>query len=273
MRERIASRKNPLMTRIRKLASSRALRREEGLFLGDGRKLLEEAARWSAPLDTVVVSEGTQTPDLPRNVRLVEVPGDVMASISPMQAPQGSLFLCRMPGWTPPERLEGARYLVLDGLQDPGNVGTIWRTADALGADGLLLVNGCADPWNPKTVRATMGACFRLPVWELEAEELSRLLERSRLPLFAAALMEDTVDIRKADLSRCAVVIGSEGRGVSPALLAASGRTVKIPMRPRCESLNAAAAAAVVLWEMNSARAEANSGLSRERSGKPKEGP
>ena len=102
-----------------------------------------------------------------------------------------------------------------------------------------------------------MGACFRLPVWELEAEELPGLLERSRLPLFAAALMEDTVDIRQADLSRCAVVIGSEGRGVSPALLAASGRTVKIPMRARCESLNAAAAAAVVLWEMNSARAAA----------------
>ena len=129
-------------------------------------------------------------------------------------------------------------------------MGTIWRTADALGADGLLLVNGCADPWNWKTVRATMGACFRLPVWEVTAEELPGLLERSGLPLYATALREDTVDLRQADLSRCAVAIGSEGRGVSPELLTLSQCTLKIPMRMRCESLNAAAAAAVVLWEM-----------------------
>ena len=139
---------------------------------------------------------------------------------------------------------------MLDGLQDPGNVGTIWRTADALGADGLILVNHCADPFSPKTVRATMGACFRLPVYEAEAQALPGLLERSGLPLYAAALGEDSVTVGEARLSRCAVVIGSEGRGVSPELLRLSEKTVKIPMRERCESLNAAAAAAVILWEM-----------------------
>lgn len=252
MTEQIASRKNPLMTQIRKLASSRAQRREQRLFLGDGAKLLEEAARWAAPLDTVVVSVGAAPPpDLPAGVRLVEVPEDVMASISPMEAPQGALFLCRMPALEPPERLEGSRYLVLDGLQDPGNVGAIWRAADALGADGLILVNGCADPFSPKTVRATMGACFRLPVYETAADDLPALLARSGLPLYATALREDTQDIRQADLGRCAVVIGSEGRGVSAQLLDMSEKTLKIPMRARCESLNAAAAATVVLWEMN----------------------
>ena len=251
MNERITSRKNPLMTRVRKLVSSRSYRREQGLFLGDGVKLLEEAARWSGhTLDTVIVTEGVSLPPLPPGARVVEVPGDVMASISPMETPQGALFLCRMEHAVPPEKLEGRRYLVLDGLQDPGNVGTIWRTADALGADGLLLVNGCADPWNPKTVRATMGACFRLPVYELGAEELAALLERSGLPLYATALREDTVDVKTADLSRSAVVIGSEGRGVSEELLNLSRQTLKIPMRDRCESLNAAAAATVVLWEM-----------------------
>jgi TrmH family RNA methyltransferase len=179
-----------------------------------------------------------------------------MASISQMDSPQGALFVCRTPPAPPPERLEGARYLILDGLQDPGNVGTIWRTADALGADGLLLINGCADPWNPKTVRATMGACFRLPVWEVGPSELPHLLEQSGLPLYATALREDTVDIRGLDLGRAAVVIGSEGRGVSQALLELSRKTIKIPMRARCESLNAAAAAAVVLWEMGGAGPE-----------------
>ena len=172
-----------------------------------------------------------------------------MVSVSPMEAPQGALFLCEQPEMRPPQALSGSRYLVLDGLQDPGNVGAIWRTADALGADGLLLVNGCADPWNWKTVRATMGACFRLPVWEVEAGELPALLERSGLPLYATALRADTVDLRRADLSRCAVVIGSEGRGISPEALALCDKTLKIPMNSTCESLNAAVAAAVVLWE------------------------
>jgi TrmH family RNA methyltransferase len=252
--EYITSRKNPLLLQIKKLASSRSFRREQGLFLGDGIKLLEEAARWLAPLETVVATEGTELPPLPHGTRRVEVPKDVMASISPMESPQGAMFLCRIPECAPPDVLAGSRYLILDGLQDPGNVGTIWRTADALEADGLILVNGCADPWNPKTVRATMGACFRLPIYEMEAAALPTLLERSDLPLYATALREDTVEIGAMDLRRAAVVIGSEGRGVSAALLERSDRTVKIPMRTRCESLNAAAAATVVLWEMGRGR-------------------
>ena len=248
--EQITSRKNPLITHIRKLTVDRAYRRECGEFLGDGVKLLAEAVRWNAPLTCVVFTAGTALPDLPDGVRVVEVPGDVMSSISPMKTPQGVLFLCRMPGQEVPDKLDGKHYLVLDGLQDPGNVGTIWRTADALGADGLLLTRDCADPWNAKTVRATMGACFRLPIYEIKRQDLPALLERSSLPLYATALREDTIDLRDTDLSRCAVVIGSEGRGVCEEILSMSERTLKIPMRDRCESLNAASAATVVLWEM-----------------------
>ena len=241
--ERITSRKNPLLMKIRKLSSGSArARREAGEYLGDGVKLLEEALCWEAPLTTVVVTEGAQVPELPQGVRAIQVPQDVMETISPMNTPQGALFLARLPETTLPERL--------DGVQDPGNVGTIWRTADALGADGLLLVNGCADPYGPKTVRASMGACFRLPVWEAGPEELCALLERSGLPLYATALQADTVSLEQAGLGRCAVIIGSEGRGVSQSLLDRSGQTIRIPMRSRCESLNAAAAASVVLWEM-----------------------
>lgn len=248
--ERITSRANPLLVRLRRLLRDRAARREERLYVGDGVKLLEEAVRWAAPLDTVVVTDGVACPRLDASVRLVSVPEDVMASLSPMKAPQGALFTVRLPELTPPETLTGARYLVLDGLQDPGNVGTIWRTADAFGADGLLLTGGCADPFNWKTVRATMGAAFRLPVWELAQEAVAPLARNSELTLAATALREDTVSLERANLGRCAVVIGSEGSGVSPALLAACGETVRIPMTARCESLNAAAAAAVVLWEL-----------------------
>ena len=251
--EYITSRKNPLISHIRKLTADRAYRRSSGEFLGDGTKLLEEAARWNAPLTAVITSPGVPLPPVER-ARRVEVPEDVMASISPSKSPQGALFTAKLPESTPPESLTGDRWLVLDGLQDPGNVGTIWRTADALGADGLILVNRCADPFSPKTVRATMGACFRLPVYEVEAEGLPGLLERSGLPLYAAALWTDTVDIRAARLDHCAVVIGSEGKGVSPELLALSEKAIKIPMRSRCESLNAAAAATILLWEMARSR-------------------
>ncbi len=247
--EYITSRQNPLAVQIRKLNSSRSARREAGLFSAEGPKLLEEAVKAEVSLHTVVTARGTQAA-CPENVRRVEVPPDLLRSLCDTQTPQGVLFLAQMPDLTPPERLEGGRWLVLDGLQDPGNVGTIWRTADALGADGLLLVNRCADPFSPKTVRSTMGACFRLPVYEVEAEALPGLLERSGLPLYATALREDTVEIKTARLDRCAVVIGSEGRGISPELLRLSEKTIRIPMRERCESLNAAVAAAIVLWEM-----------------------
>lgn len=131
----------------------------------------------------MVVTAGTEAPPLPKGVRLVEVPADVMKSVSPMETPQGTLFTCAIHTEPLPETLAGRRYVVLDTLQDPGNVGTILRTADAFHADGMFLVNGCADLYNPKTLRATMGAVFRCPVWTAGVEELSALLKRSGIPL------------------------------------------------------------------------------------------
>lgn len=249
MAERITSRTNPLMTHIRKLASSRSYRRESGEYLGDGVKLLEEAVKWGAPLTTVVYTQDAVLPPLPAGLRLVEVPRDLMKSVSPMEAPQGALFLARLPEEALPGRLNGRRYLALEGVQDPGNVGTILRSADAFEADGLFLLAGCADLYNPKTVRASMGAVFRRPVWSCTLDQLRRLLSEAGLPLLGAALREDTVDVRSADLRRAAVLIGSEGRGLSREALAACDQTIRIPMSCRCESLNAAAAAAALLWE------------------------
>lgn len=249
MAERITSRTNPLMTHIRKLSASRSYREKAGEYLGDGVKLLEEAVRWGADLTCVVFTPGTALPAIPAGVRLVEIPRDVMASVSPMETPQGALFLARRPDTALPEVLSGRRYLALEGVQDPGNVGTILRSADAFEADGLILLPGCADPYGPKTVRASMGAVFRCPAWACTLAELTALLKVSGLPLYGAALRADTVDARAADYARCALAIGSEGRGLSRETLAACGLTVKIPMSEHCESLNAAAAAAVLLWE------------------------
>mgnify|MGYP000040374591 CR=1 FL=1 len=247
--ETITSRQNPLCTHLRKLSSSAAYRRQCGEFLCDSPKLLQEALLWGSELHTMVVTAGTEAPPLPKGVRLVEVPADVMKSVSPMETPQGTLFTCAIHTEPLPETLAGRRYVVLDTLQDPGNVGTILRTADAFHADGMFLVNSCADLYNPKTLRATMGAVFRCPVWTVGVEELSALLKRSGIPLYGAALREDTLDARAADYSRCAIAIGSEGRGLTEDVLALCDRTIKIPMSEHCESLNAAAAATVLLWE------------------------
>ena len=247
--ETITSRQNPLCTHLRKLSSSAAYRRQCGEFLCDSPKLLQEALLWGSELHTVVVTAGTEAPPLPKGVRLVEVPADVMKSVSPMETPQGTLFICAIHTEPLPEMLTGRRYVVLDTLQDPGNVGTILRTADAFHADGMFLVNGCADLYNPKTLRATMGAVFRCPVWTVGAEELSALLKKSGIPLYGAALLEDTLDARAVDYNRCAIAIGSEGRGLTEGVLVLCDRTIKIPMSEHCESLNAAAAATVLLWE------------------------
>lgn len=249
--EKITSRTNPLITHIRKLTADRKYRRANGQMVCEGPKMLAEALKWGAKPDVLICAPGYALPEhLPDGVRVVEVPADLLRSVAPTETPQKVLFLCSLPARGLPEKLNGSRYLVLDGLQDPGNVGTLWRTADAFGADGLFLLPGCADPWNPKTLRSTMGACFRLPVWEGALDDLKALLGREGLPLYATALREDTADIRDMNLSRAAVVIGSEGKGVSQAVLDASEKTIKIPMTERCESLNAAAAGTVVLWQM-----------------------
>ena len=111
------------------------------------------------------------------------------------------------------------------------------------------MLPGCADLYNPKTVRAAMGVHFRRAIYRDTLDHAAAMVRAAGLPLYAAALAEDTADLRRTDLRRCAVIIGSEGRGVSREALALCDRTVKIPMDHTCESLNAAAAAAVVLWE------------------------
>lgn len=240
----LQSRQNPLCVHLRRLASQSRYRRQQAEFLADGEKLWQEAVRWNAPVSRVVTLPETAL-EVPPGVEHIQVTAELMAYLSPMEAPQGVLFTVKI-GEDQLKPEKNGRYLVLDGLQDPGNVGTIWRTADALGADGLLLVNHCADRYNPKTVRATMGACFRLPVWEMTVEELAAL----DLPLYAAALGEDTQTVGQTGLTGKTVVIGNEGHGVSKEVLTLCRGSVRIPMRERCESLNAAAAATILLWEM-----------------------
>ncbi|MGM9548888.1 MAG: TrmH family RNA methyltransferase [Faecousia sp.] len=242
----ITSRKNPLLQQVRRLLSSRKAREEAGLFVCDGTKLLCEAVRWYPGLDTVILSDGVEA-QVPDSVRLFRVPGDVMASISPMESPQGALFLCRLPEKKAFAPKPGS--LLLDGIQDPGNLGTILRTADALDIP-VTLLEGCADPYSHKVVRASMGAVFRTPVVQASWAEVKAACEEAGIPIAVTALSDRAQDLRLADLKAMAVVIGSEGQGVRKEILESAGNELIIPMNPRCESLNAAVAATIVMWQM-----------------------
>ena len=246
MEERITSRKNPLLQQVRKLLSSRKARVEAGLFAADGTKLLEEAVKYYPGLDTVILSEGVQV-QIPAGVRIVRVPADVMQSVSPMETPQGALFLCRLPEKR--EFTPKAGMLILDGIQDPGNLGTILRTADALQVP-VVLLEGCADPYGHKVVRASMGAVFRTSVVSSTWEEVREKCLAAGIPVAVTALNEQSRDIRKANVASMAVVIGSEGQGVRREILEQAQDALIIPMDSRCESLNAAVAATIVMWQM-----------------------
>ena len=242
MSERITGRKNPLLQQVRKLLSSKKYRQEMGLFVSDGTKLLQEALRWWDGVETVILSDGVEA-DVPDYVRLVYVPEDVMVSISPMQTPQGALFVCRLPEKT--AFIPKPGMVLLDGIQDPGNLGTILRTADALQIP-VALLEGCADPYSHKVVRSSMGAVFRTPVVQTNWVQV----RDSGVPVAVTALSDKAVDIRTANLNEMAIVIGSEGQGVRQEILDYAQNQLIIPMDERCESLNAAIAAAIVMWQM-----------------------
>ena len=244
--QRITSRKNPFLQQVKRLLSSKKAREEAGLFVADGTKLLQEAVNYYPGLDTVILSDGVEVKVL-QTVRIIRVPGDVMESISPMQSPQGALFLCRLP--EKKAFVPAPGMLLLDGIQDPGNIGTILRTADALDIP-VILLEGCADPYSHKVVRSSMGAVFRTPVIQSGWEIVKKACTDAGIPIGVTALSDRAKDLRKSDLKTMAVVIGSEGQGVRKEILDSADAELIIPMNPHCESLNAAVAATIVMWQM-----------------------
>ncbi len=230
---------------MKRLGASADYRREAGEYLCDGSKLLEEAVRWGADIREVLTSEPLPF-KLPPDARVYRTSRELVAYASPLKTAQTVLFSVGMRHAEAVDGLAGA--LVLENLQDPGNVGTILRTANAFGIPAVLLTGDCADLYNPKTVRASMGAVFRQRAVIVTYEELAALAKTA--PLYGAALHRDSADLRTLPLEGAAVAVGNEGAGLSEALLALCAGTVLIPMTDRCESLNAAVAASVLMWEM-----------------------
>lgn len=245
--EQIRSRKNQIISHFRRLAAEGAYRRETGEFLCDGEKLLREANESGAEVKTILWAEKPAF-EVPGVSNQYCCPLELLQYVSSLKNSPGPVFSVGLASGTAEECPGPA--LVLENVQDPGNVGTVIRTANALGIKTLILVGSCADLYHPKTVRATMGAIFRQRVLETDVQGLKAYADRQGLGLYAAALREDAMDIRTLRLSQAAVCIGSEGSGLTEELLALCEGSLIIPMEPGSESLNAAVAASIVMWEM-----------------------
>lgn len=249
--ERLTSRSNPFLQGLERLAKNTSERNEQGLYLCEGEKLLMEALAAGVEV-TAAVWDEELTPQgvYPSIPKQVVVPHSLYERVSTLKNVRSVLFCCRIPqetGYVP----RRGQVLCLDCVQDPGNVGTVLRTADAFGMDAVYLLGACADVYNPKTVRATMGSLFRVPVIRTEAQRFLEDMKNAQIPVYAAALTENAKPLQDFDYTRAAVVIGNEGAGVSQELLEKSDYQIIIPMRGQTESLNAAVAASVFMWEMS----------------------
>ncbi|MCM1148918.1 MAG: RNA methyltransferase [Butyricicoccus sp.] len=244
--EKLSSRQNKTIAHLRRLGADRAYRRECAQYVCDGEKLLREAVKWGAEIKAAVW-RAEPTIELPDTVRQYTAPQELLDYATALKNCPGVLFTVEQKPWAP---APPGRTLVLETIQDPGNLGAILRTANALGMDTVILTGQCADLYNPKTVRSAMGALFRQRVYELSLEQARAYLSGNNLRLYGAALSDASKDIRALDLKNAAVAIGSEGSGLSPELLEMCDGQLIIPMNPACESLNAAVAAAIVMWEL-----------------------
>jgi TrmH family RNA methyltransferase len=243
----ITSRNNAYIRHFRKLAADRDYRAECREYVCDGAKMLEEAILAGMKIGTVLW-KGTEPLSAVEAEQQFLLPADLFDYASSMKNSPGPLFTVSFPSFSGEEPIRNA--IILENVQDPGNVGTVIRTANAFRFDSVVLIDACADCTHPKTVRASMGAVFRQRIDVLPLSELKGFLENHSLRLYGAELSPDASDIRGIRFENTAVAVGSEGHGLSTELLDMCDKRIIIPMDPHSESLNAAVASAVIMWEM-----------------------
>lgn len=252
--ERISSRKNESVRVVRELLKSAKYRWETDLFAVEGDHLCGELGDCASNIEYFLYTEkaAEKYPETVRKVsekafETVVITEELSEYISDTKSPQGLFAAAECFGR---EISSGARRLaVLDGVQDPGNVGTIIRSAEAFGLDGIVYVNGCADKLSPKTLRASMGSAFRVPSLVTTADSLGKFL--NGFTVYGAMLDDTAKRLGEAEFpEKTAIVIGSEGSGISPEVAEICDEKIYIPIKG-AESLNAAMAAAVLLWELS----------------------
>lgn len=248
--KRIESVQNSLVKHWKKLVLTRKERDKSKEFLVEGFHLVEEALKKENTILALIVREGVEIPEKwnVEGIHIVEINAAVANEIAETEQSQGIYAHCRQPQFGEELHTTWRKLLLIDSVQDPGNVGTMIRTADAAGIDAVILGQGTADPFNPKTVRAAQGSHFNIPVVRGELIQWVDQLKASGIRVLGTGLT-NAVNYSEVEIdNQFALIVGNEGSGVSDELLAKTDKNVKIPLYGKAESLNVAVATGILLY-------------------------
>ncbi|MFD1414062.1 TrmH family RNA methyltransferase [Oceanobacillus jeddahense] len=240
----ITSVKNEKIKTLKKL-HQRKYRKQTNTFLIEGTHLIEEALVSNWVTKEIIISEEVSVPEAADNVPIIKVTEQVFKELSFTASPQGIMAVVEM---KKEDEVSGEVIVLLDAIQDPGNLGTIIRTADAAGTEGIILGDGCVDLYNDKVIRATQGSIFHLPIMHADVEEAAARLKEADYNIWATAL-EKAENYKELSIPpKTAIIFGNEGAGVKESLLETADERVTIPILGKAESLNVSIAAGILLY-------------------------
>ncbi|OMP67489.1 TrmH family RNA methyltransferase [Domibacillus epiphyticus] len=242
----IQSASNPHIKQVKKLLTKKE-RDKTGFYLLEGFHLVEEALKYKPYIEELLLSEEAVIPPSWNidDLDVTMVSSEAAAKLSDTENGQGVFAVCRKSSQT--ELSEGSTFLLIDEVQDPGNIGTMIRTADAAGIDAVVLGSGSADVYNPKVLRSAQGSHFHVPIINLDLEAAIQQIMDRDIPVYGTAL-EGASDYRSEKTGPFALLVGNEGSGVRPELLQKTTKNIYIPIFGRSESLNVAVAAGILLY-------------------------
>lgn len=261
MAKYIKSKENELIKYIKKLMNSSSFRKSEGKFVIEGLRLCSDAAVGGVNIDTVLLTERAAQKHSKKTEKILEncrehcfVSDEIAGYISDTETPQGIICLCSLldKQFSMDTIDISGKYIALENIQDPTNLGTIIRTAAALGVYGMILSVGCCDIYNPKVLRGSMGALFKVPfLRECDMDLTLKNLKEKGFNTYAAVLNDAAIDVKKVTFGGSSIcVIGNEGNGLTDKTVESCTHKVTIKMTKDSESLNASVAAGILMWEM-----------------------
>lgn len=242
----ITSSQNNLVKQWRKLIDKKKEREQTGQFIVEGFHLVEEAMKEGLAIQ-VMMTEDVITPFSLNDVETILITEEIAKLLAETETSQMIFAHCKKKQ-SSLDQVQGKRFLLIDAVQDPGNVGTMIRTADAAGVDGIILGKGSADAYNSKTLRAAQGSHFHVPIIQMDLQEAVEQLQARRIPVLATGWTEQAINYREVETESFAIIVGNEGSGVATHLLEMSDEVIYIPMPGRAESLNVGIATGILLF-------------------------
>ncbi|MGE7666128.1 TrmH family RNA methyltransferase [Ureibacillus composti] len=249
--KRIESTQNSLVKHWKKLTTTRKEREKTGEFIVEGFHLVEEALKNKEQVVQIIIREDVEIPLLwpTDNVTIIEVSDSVAKEIAETEQSQGIFAHCKQLEVSEESQTKWRKVLLVDAVQDPGNIGTMIRTADAVGIDAVVLGKGCADAYNPKTVRSAQGSHFHIPIVKGDLLDWVDDLQAKDVPVYGTALNDAIQYTEVESTNQFALIVGNEGSGIDHKLLVKTDKNVIIPIFGQAESLNVAVATGILLYQ------------------------